>query len=136
LADIIFLKHIGEIMKTLYEVMNIDLADEYTKARKLAKLATIDAGSVAAEAESAIAELDIPEDDERHHWIQKLGKAAGVDLLTLGKVQPENMLAMAGLGDDFSEAVKVATGTARRLNQKTIDAEKDLNEELIPTNTL
>jgi len=123
-------------MKTLYEVMNIDLADEYTKARKLAKLATIDAGSVAAEAESAIAELDIPEDDERHHWIQKLGKAAGVDLLTLGKVQPENMLAMAGLGDDFSEAVKVATGTARRLNQKTIDAEKDLNEELIPTNTL
>ena len=72
-------------MKTLYEVMNIDLADEYTKARKLAKLATIDAGSVAAEAESAIAELDIPEDDERHHWIQKLGKAAGVDLLTLGK---------------------------------------------------
>tara|TARA_R100000027_G_C2217342_1_gene84963 strand:- start:211 stop:582 length:372 start_codon:yes stop_codon:yes gene_type:complete len=123
-------------MKTLYEVMNIDLADEYTKARKLAKLATIDAGSVAAEAESAIAELDIPEDDERHHWIQKLGKAAGVDLLTLGKVQPENMLAMAGLGDDFPEAVKVATGTARRLNQKTIDAEKDLNEELIPTNTL
>ena len=130
------LKHTGEIRKTLYEVMNIDLADEYTKARKLAKLATIDAGSVAAEAESAIAELDIPEDDERHHWIQKLGKAAGVDLLTLGKVQPENMLAMAGLGDDFSEAVKVATGTARRLNQKTIDAEKDLNEELIPTNTL
>ena len=123
-------------MKTLYEVMNIDLADEYTKARKLAKLATIDAGSVAAEAESAIAELDIPEDDERHHWIQKLGKAAGVDLLTLGKVQPENMLAMAGLGDDFSEAVKVATSTARKLNQKTIDAEKDLNEELIPTNTL
>jgi len=123
-------------MKTLYEVMNIDLADEYTKARKLAKLATIDAGSVAAEAENAIAELDIPEDDERHHWIQKLGKAAGVDLLTLGKVQPENMLAMAGLGDDFSEAVKVATSTARKLNQKTIDAEKDLNEELIPTNTL
>ena len=123
-------------MKTLYEVMNIDLADEYTKARKLAKLATIDAGSVAAEAESAIAELDIPEDDERHHWIQKLGRSAGVDLLTLGKVQPENMLAMAGLGDDFQEAVKVATSTARKLNQKTIDAEKDLNEELIPTNTL
>ena len=68
--------------------------------------------------------------------IQKLGRSAGVDLLTLGKVQPENMLAMAGLGDDFQEAVKVATSTARKLNQKTIDAEKDLNEELIPTNTL
>ena len=43
---------------------------------------------------------------------------------------------MAGLGDDFQEAVKIATGTARRLNQKTIDAEKDLNEELIPNTTL
>lgn len=124
-------------MKTLYEVMNIDLADEYTKARKIAKGATLGMDQALADkVAKAIDELDIPEDDERHHWIQKLGKAAGVDLLTLGKVQPENMLAMAGLGDDFSEAVKVATSTARRLNQKTIDAEKDLNEELIPNTTL
>ena len=42
------------------------------------------------------------------------------------------MLAMRGLGEDFPEAVKVATSTARKLNQSTIDAEKDLNEELIP----
>tara|TARA_B100000902_G_scaffold319300_1_gene311476 strand:+ start:7311 stop:7685 length:375 start_codon:yes stop_codon:yes gene_type:complete len=124
-------------MKTLYEVMNVDLADEYTKARKIAKGATLNMDKALADKVSAaIAELDIPEDDERHHWIQKLGRSAGVDLLTLGKVQPENMLAMAGLGDDFQEAVKVATSTARKLNQKTIDAEKDLNEELIPTNTL
>jgi len=124
-------------MKTLYEVMNVDLADEYTKARKIAKGATLGMDQALADkVAKAIDELDIPEDDERHHWIQKLGKAAGVDLLTLGKVQPENMLAMAGLGDDFSEAVKVATSTARRLNQKTIDAEKDLNEELIPNTTL
>ena len=124
-------------MKTLYEVMNVDLADEYTKARKIAKGATLGMDqAIADKVAKAIDELDIPEDDERHHWIQKLGKAAGVDLLTLGKVQPENMLAMAGLGDDFSEAVKVATSTARRLNQKTIDAEKDLNEELIPNTTL
>ena len=124
-------------MKPLYEVMNVDLADEYTKARKIAKGATLGMDQALADkVAKAIDELDIPEDDERHHWIQKLGKAAGVDLLTLGKVQPENMLAMAGLGDDFSEAVKVATSTARRLNQKTIDAEKDLNEELIPNTTL
>jgi hypothetical protein len=124
-------------MKTLYEVMNVDLADEYTKARKVAKGATLGLDEkLADQVAKAIEELDIPLDDERHHWIQKLGRAAGVDLLTLGKVQPENMLAMAGLGDDFSEAVKVATSTARKLNQKTIDAEKDLNEELIPNTTL
>lgn len=117
--------------------MNVDLADEYTKARKVAKGATLGMDEkLADQVAKAIDELDIPIDDERYHWIQKLGRAAGVDLLTLGKVQPENMLAMAGLGDDFSEAVKVATSTARKLNQKTIDAEKDLNEELIPNTTL
>lgn len=124
-------------MKTLYEVMNVDLADEYTKARKVAKGATLDLDErLADQVAKAIDELDIPIDDERYHWTQKLGTAAGVDLLTLGKVQPENMLAMAGLGEDFPEAVKVATSTARKLNQKTIDAEKDLNEELIKHNTL
>ena len=124
-------------MKTLYEVMNVHLANEYTKERKKALVKEMELEKdLFDQVMEAIDELDIPEDDERHHWISKLGRAAGVDLLTLGKVQPENMLAMAGLGDDFQEAVKIATGTARRLNQKTIDAEKDLNEELIPNTTL
>jgi hypothetical protein len=78
--------------------------------------------------------MDIPEDDERHHWINKLGRAAGADLLTLGKVQPENMLAMSALSaEDFQAAVKVATGSARNWNQLTVEAEKDLNQETVNT---
>ena len=86
-------------MKTFYEVMNIDLAQEYTKARKLNKLSTLVIGDEQVEiaVKTAIEGMDIPEDDDRHHWIQKIGRAMGADLLTIGKVQPENMLAAAAL---------------------------------------
>lgn len=120
-------------MKTVFEVLNIDLPYEFTKRRKKELLKKLDIGP---ELESkVIAEIDkmqIPDDDERYHWIQKLGRTAGADLLTLGKVQPENMLAMSALPkDDFQEAVKVATSSAREWNSLTIEAEKDLNQETI-----
>lgn len=122
-------------MKSLYEVINVDLAQEYTKERKLAVLESLNLNAeVQAQAKSAIEAMNIPQADERHHWIQKIGRAAGADLLTIGKVQPENMLAMAALGEeDFKEAVKVATSAARKLNEQTIAAEKELNEETIPS---
>lgn len=123
-------------MKTLYEVLNVDLAQEYTKERKLAvvdKIATLLGAHLEAEVRAAIADMDIPADDDRYHWIQIFGRAAGADLLTLGKVQPENMLKMASLpAEDFKEAVKVATGSARSWNQNTIAAEKELNAETLP----
>jgi len=125
-------------MKTLYEVLNVDLAQEYTKARKLSKVETLDLDEqLKIAVEKEIESMEIPEDDDRLHWIQKLGKAAGADLLTLGKVQPENMIAIASLSpDDFQEAVKVATNSARNWNQLTIAAEKDLNQETIPNTML
>lgn len=126
-------------MKTLYEVMNVDLAQEFTKARKLAKLATIDLGDAQLEiaVKKEIEAMKIPDDDDRIHWIQKLGRAAGADLLTIGKVQPENMTAMASLPvDDFKEAIKIATTTARTWNENTVEAEKELSEESMPSTVL
>lgn len=121
-------------MKTLYEVLNVDLAQEYTKARKKAKVSFLRLmPKLEEEVLLAIDEMDIPNDDDRYHWIQIFGRAAGADLLTLGKVQPENMLKMASLGEeDFKECVKVATSSARNWNQHTIAAEKQLNAETIP----
>ena len=122
-------------MKTLYEVLNLDLAQQYTKSIKLGILYAKElylTDELKKEVEAAIAEMNIPEDDDRYHWIQTLGRQSGADLLTLGKVQPENMLAMAGLGtDDFKEAVKVATNFARSLNSQTIEAEQELNTNTI-----
>jgi hypothetical protein len=121
-------------MKTLYEVLNVDLSQEYTKARKLAKLEEF-AGKyteVLEEAKAAIAAMDIPEDNERHHWITYFGKRAAADLLTLGKVQPETMLEMSCLPvEDFKEVVKIATSSARKLNDITIQTEKELNTNTI-----
>jgi hypothetical protein len=121
--------------KTLYEVLNIDLANEHTKARKLAVVDSISSllePDVDAKVREAISAMDIPEDDERYHWIQTIARKAAADLLTIGKVQPEHMLEMSSLPrEDFSECVKVATLTARSLNDLTIAAEKDLNTDTI-----
>ena len=125
-------------MKTLYEVLNVDLAQEYTKERKKAAATALNLdGDLYKEVFAAIDDMVIPTDEDRLHWIQKLGRVAGADLLTLGKVQPESMLAMASLpSDDFKEAVKVATSAARSWNEYTVQAEKDLNEETMPSTML
>jgi hypothetical protein len=125
-------------MKTLYEVLNVDLAQEYTKERKKAVAETLGLdANLYAEVFAAINDMVIPTDDDRLHWIQKLGRVAGADLLTLGKVQPESMLAMACLSkEDFKEAVKIATSAARTWNEYTVAAEKELNEETMPSTML
>jgi hypothetical protein len=122
-------------MKTLYEVINIDLAQEYTKQRKLAKveqLATALGENLEAEVRTAIDSMDIPENDERFHWVQKIGNIMAADLLTIGKVQPENMLAASALDKkDFQEAVKIAVKGANDLNQFTIAAEQAIKADTI-----
>lgn len=120
-------------MKTLFEVINIDLSQEYTKARKIAALKSLNIeGDILKEATAAIASMDIPEDDERYHWVQKLGNIMAADLLTIGKVQPENMLAASALEkDDFQQAVKVAVKGANNLNQFTIAAEQAIKADTI-----
>ena len=125
-------------MKTLYEVLNVDLAQEYTKERKKEAATALNLdGDLHEKVFTAIDDMVIPNDDDRLHWIQKLGRAAGADLLTLGKVQPENMLAMASLAEaDFKEAVKIATSAARTWNDYTVQAEKDLNAETMPSTML
>ena len=125
-------------MKTLYEVLNVDLAQEYTKERKKEAATALNLdGDLHEKVFAAIDDMVIPNDDDRLHWIQKLGRAAGADLLTLGKVQPESMLAMASLSkEDFKEAVKIATSAARTWNDYTVQAEKDLNAETMPSTML
>jgi chemotaxis regulatin CheY-phosphate phosphatase CheZ len=116
-------------MKSKYEVLNVDLAQEYTKVRKLEALKQL--GLDEALYDLVIGDinaLDIPEDDDRLHWINVIAAKAAADLLTIGKVQPEHMMAMAALpAIDFKECVKIATTNARKLNTDTIDAEKSLN---------
>lgn len=123
-------------MITQYEIEHVLLANEYSKARKLLKLYSLpieDAfkermKEIVLNGESVEAAMSRIESDDRIHWITLLGKKASADLLTLGKVQPETMLEMSALPEnDFKEVVKIATSTARKLNEITIEAERDLS---------
>lgn len=132
-------------MITEYQILNIILSNDYTKARKLNTLQGLrDSGDITDDqymsVESKILDgdnkvdiLESAEETDRAHWISKLSMNAASDLLTLGKVQPENMLALANLPDeDFSEAIKLAVSTARKWNDDVMHAEKDLNVDIIP----
>jgi hypothetical protein len=120
-------------METEYEINNIILGNIFSKARKLYMLKMLDLDTperkeqiLDGETEEAV--LARAEADDKIHWITLLGRKAAADLLTLGKVQPETMLEMSALPEeDFRAIVKVATGTARKLNDLTVEAEKELN---------
>ena len=127
-------------MLTRYQIENIELANEYSKARKLIKLSSLEVDeSILTVIKYSIFdgeyETDVmarAADDDREHWIRAIGKKAAADLLTLGKVQPETMLEMGNLpSEDFREAVKVATGTARQWNNDTVAAEQELNTDTV-----
>lgn len=120
-------------MKSLYEVLNVDLVQQYTKARKKFVLNSLSLeANLKEEVTKAIDAMDIPDDDERHHWINVIAHKAASDLLTLGKVQPENMVVMSSLSEeDFSEAVAIAVGKARQLNDQTVAAEATLSTDTI-----
>jgi hypothetical protein len=128
-------------MRTEYEIENIVLGNIFSKARKIAYLRDLNACEhdftrllnkiLDGETEEAV--MARAESDDRIHWITVLGKRAAADLLTLGKVQPETMLEMSALPiEDFKEVVKIATSTARRLNDITVEAEKELSLNTIP----
>ena len=120
-------------MKSLYEVINVDLTQEYTKERKKEAATALNLdGDLYKEVFAAIDEMDIPNDDERYHWINVIAHKAASDLLTLGKVQPENMVEMSALPEeDFSEVVSIAVKKARVLNDQTVAAEANLNVDTI-----
>jgi len=127
-------------MITQYEIEHVLLAKDYSKARKLLKLEAMlidDAvkekiKAVVLNGESFETVMSRMEADDRIHWITVLGKKAAADLLTLGKVQPETMLEMSSLPEvDFKEVVRIATSTARKLNEITIEVERDLSVNTI-----
>ena len=68
---------------------------------------------------------------EEDYWTQRLARLAAIDILTIGKVQPEHMNYMASLSDDaFASCVKSATTLAKSLNDSVQDIEAELGQEL------
>lgn len=132
-------------MHTKYEILNIYLSRYYTKARKIAALEALgvvddlrkEVEEEVLDGEDKDAVMARADDEDNIHWAHHYGNLAAADLLCLGKVQPETMHAMALLPEkDFKEAVKIATGTARRLDKDTVEAEQELTLNQVPKEML
>lgn len=71
------------------------------------------------------------ETTEEEYWVSRLARLAAIDILTIGKVQPEHMNYMASLSDDaFSSCVKSATTLAKSLNESVQEIEAEFGSEL------
>ena len=73
------------------------------------------------------------ESEEEQYWVERLAKLAAIDILTLGKVQPEQMNYMVALSDEaFASTVKSATTLAKSLNTSVKEIEAELGSDLVP----
>ena len=71
------------------------------------------------------------ESSEEEYWVHRLAKLAAIDILTIGKVQPEHMSYMVSLEDEaFTACVKEATSIAKQLNYEVQQIEAELQSEL------
>ena len=71
------------------------------------------------------------ESSEEEYWVNRLAKLAAIDILTIGKVQPEHMNYMVALEDEaFAACVKSATAIAKQLNYEVQQIEAELQSEL------
>lgn len=76
--------------------------------------------------------LNNMEAEEEEYWVKRLGRLAAIDILTIGKVQPEHMSYMASLNDDaFAACVKTATTLAKELNESVRQIEAELGSDLV-----
>lgn len=71
------------------------------------------------------------ESTEEEYWVHRLAKLAAIDILTIGKVQPEHMAYMVSLPDEaFKASVKEATSIAKQLNYEVQQIEAELQADL------
>jgi hypothetical protein len=78
--------------------------------------------------EALMADIDSSEEE---YWVKRLAKLAAIDILTIGKVQPEHMNYMVALEDEaFAACVKTATSIAKQLNYEVQQIEAELQSEL------
>lgn len=78
--------------------------------------------------DALLADIDSSEEE---YWVNRLAKLAAIDILTIGKVQPEHMNYMIALEDEaFAACVKSATSIAKQLNYEVQQIEAELQSEL------
>ena len=77
--------------------------------------------------------LDNIETYEEQYWVDRLARLAAIDMLTIGKIQPDHMNRIAALNDvAFANCVKTTTQLAKILNDGVVQAERQLSQDMVP----
>lgn len=70
---------------------------------------------------------------EEQYWVDRLARLAAIDMLTVGKIQPDHMNRIAALNDAaFANCVKTTTQLAKLLNDGVVQAERQLAQDMVP----
>ena len=70
---------------------------------------------------------------EEQYWVDRLARLAAIDMLTVGKIQPDHMNRIAALNDNaFANCVKTTTQLAKLLNDGVVQAERQLSQDMVP----
>ena len=70
---------------------------------------------------------------EEQYWVDRLARLAAIDMLTIGKIQPDHMNRIAALNDTaFANCVKTTTQLAKLLNDGVVQAERQLAQDMVP----
>lgn len=135
-------------IRTRFEIETFLLGSHPTKARQAQALTVeLEAAKQSGHPDTAILQavmddfakendvealLNNIEDSEEEYWVNRLAKLAAVDILTIGKVQPEHMNHIVALGDDaFAACVKSAATLAKTLNEEFRAVEQELDTGMI-----
>lgn len=135
-------------IRTRFEIETFVLGSHPTNSRKAHALVTeLEAAKVANHPDLPVLQavyddfsanhnveelLQNIENEEEQYWVERLARLAAVDILTIGKVQPETMHYMAALSDEaFGASVKGATTLAKSLNESVREIEAELSTDLI-----
>ena len=70
---------------------------------------------------------------EEQYWVDRLARIAAIDILTIGKIQPDHMNRIAALNDTaFANCVKTTANLAKLLNDGVVQAERQLSQDMVP----
>lgn len=74
------------------------------------------------------------EDEEKAYWAKRLAKQGAIELLTIGKLDPETLMRVSCLNDQyFVDCVRDTTVIATELNMVVQDAEKSVKPaDIVP----
>ena len=125
---------ITEIRTVAEQIKDSEYAPAHVKATLDAEFKILnDILADMGEKHDVTALLENIETYEEQYWVDRLARIAAIDILTIGKIQPDHMNRIAALNDTaFANCVKTTASLAKLLNDGVVQAERQLSQDMVP----